>query len=258
MARHIQEMGGEARVVRNDNLGSIRADDVVVRWGCTSTIPTRGVTVINSPAAIHNCNNKSASRVALQTNGIPVPRTYVCADDVVGLSGTFVARPNTHSRGKNMVVGAAQQVINALNGWGGGYISEYIPKVREVRVFVIQGRVAWVAEKTPADPRAHAWNVAQGGRFDNIRWADWPVNACAQAIAACHVLGADFAGVDVMLDADSNPYILELNSAPSQTSPYRQQCSAKAFKWMYENGKGTIPIGGSDWKGVIHPALRSN
>lgn len=256
MARIInEELGGEARVVRNDNV-SIDDGDVVVRWGCTSTIPAN-VTVINSARAIHNCNDKARSRLALQANGIPVPRTYARVEDVIGLTGTFVARPETHSQGKRMVVGGAQHVISAFNGWGSGYISEYIHKVREVRVFIAQGRVVWVAEKTPADPTAHAWNVAQGGRFDNVRWSEWPIKACVAAIEACRLLGADFAGVDVMLDADNNPYILELNSAPSQTSPYRQMCSAKAFMWMYENGKEPLPHDDSNWKSMIHPALRA-
>jgi glutathione synthase/RimK-type ligase-like ATP-grasp enzyme len=158
-----------------------------------------------------------------------------------------------------MVVGDWQQVINAIRNWGFGYISDYIPKVREVRVFVAQGRVVWVAEKTPADPTAHAWNVAQGGRFDNVRWSEWPINACVAAIRAARALNVDFAGVDVMMDAEGNPYVLEANSAPSQTSPYRQLCSAKAFKWMYYNGKAPIHYrtGALTWKELIHPALRN-
>jgi len=61
-----------------------------------------------------------------------------------------------------------------------------------------------------------------------------------------------------MLDADNKPYVLELNSAPSQTSPYRQLCSAKAFKWMHDHREETLPVvteGG--WKEYIHPAIRS-
>ena len=256
IVRNINDMGGEARVVRNDSLDSISDEDVVVRWGCTSTLPFNNVTVINSARAIHNCNDKAGARVAMQERGVPVPSTYVDLTDVRCLPGTFVARPSTHSQGRNMVVGSSQQVINAVCNWGGGYISEYIPKVREVRVFVVQGRVVWVAEKTPADPTAHAWNVAQGGRFDNVRWSDWPIDACVAAIRAALTLGADFAGVDVMLDADGKPYVLEANSAPSQTSPYRQECSAKAFKWMYDNDKDRLPYHVGTWKDLIHPALR--
>jgi len=55
--------------------------------------------------------------------------------------------------------------------------------------------------------------------FDNVRWSDWPISACVAAIFAARALGVNFAGIDVMLDAEGRPYVLEANSAPSQTSP---------------------------------------
>jgi len=269
MVRNINEMGGEARVVRNDNLDSIGEDDVVVRWGCTSTIPRRGVTVINSAESIHNCNDKLRARVLMQDAGVPVPKTFPYDPDWYEgneflemtkdeLAVRYVARPAHHSQGRNLFVGNFNDCQATCINWGSGYISEYIPKVREVRVFVAQGRVVWVAEKTPADPTAHAWNVAQGGRFDNVRWSDWPISACVAAIFAARALGVNFAGIDVMLDAEGRSYVLEANSAPSQTSPYRQLCSAKAFKWMYENGKDKLAYHVGTWRELIHPALRSN
>ena len=72
-----------------------------------------------------------------------------------------------------------------------------------------------------------------------------------------HYTVLDFGAVDVMVDADGRPYVLEINSAPSQTSPYRQECMAKAFDYIVRNGKEPIPViaerGG--YKRFIHPAL---
>jgi hypothetical protein len=60
-----------------------------------------------------------------------------------------------------------------------------------------------------------------------------------------------------MVDAAGNCYVLEINSAPSLTSPYRQECMGKAFKYIVENGKARIPLveakGG--YRKFIHPAL---
>jgi glutathione synthase/RimK-type ligase-like ATP-grasp enzyme len=261
MARIInEELGGEARVVRNDSYHAIPHDGVVVRWGCTSNMYRPNVTVINVAAAIHKCNDKAGARMLLQGAGVPVPRTFLSIDAAVasGASG-FIVRPSTHSRGRNLLCTTSPFAAGEfLAQHGGGYISEYIPKVREVRVFVANGRAVWVAEKTPGNPDDVAWNVARGGRFDNVKWGDWPMPAVRAAVAASNVIGTDFAGVDVMLDADNNPYVLELNSAPSQTSPYRQLCSAKAFKWMHDHLGETLPVvmeGG--WKEYIHPAIRS-
>lgn len=265
MARVInEELGGEARVVRNDGSSVIPEGDTVVRWGCTSTMPALNVTVINRPASIHKCNDKAGARMLLQAAGVPAPNTWVSFDEWevdVAVYEYFpvVVRPSTHSRGRNLLhTNDSSEVEQFLIRHGGGYISEYIPKVREVRVFVANGRAVWVAEKTPGNPNDVAWNVARGGRFDNVKWGEWPMPAVRAAVAASNVIGTDFTGVDVMLDADNNPYVLELNSAPSQTSPYRQLCSAKAFKWMHDHLGETLPVvmeGG--WKEYIHPAIRS-
>ena len=59
-------------------------------------------------------------------------------------------------------------------------------------------------------------------------------------MAAAKVSGCDFCGVDVMVDADGKAYVLEVNSAPSQTSEYRQGCVAKAFDYIVQNGKTPI------------------
>ena len=264
MARIInEELGGEARVVRNDDLSVITDGDTVVRWGCTSTIPALNVTVINGAAPIHKCNDKAGTRMLLQEAGVPVPRTWLTVDDWLMAEAppylSFIVRPRNHSRGRNLLRSMDPGTIRQfLLEHGGGYISDHIPKVREVRVFVANGRAVWVAEKTPGNPQDVAWNVARGGRFDNVKWGDWPIPAVRAAVAASNVIGTDFAGVDVMLDAGNNPYVLELNSAPSQTSPYRQLCSARAFKWMHDRRGEALPVvteGG--WKEYIHPAIRS-
>jgi predicted ATP-grasp superfamily ATP-dependent carboligase len=66
----------------------------------------------------------------------------------------------------------------------------------------------------------------------------------------------DFGGVDIIVDKYGIPYVLEINSAPSQTSPYRQQCVAKVFDYIVENGKETISLGSSGkYLRYIHPAI---
>jgi glutathione synthase/RimK-type ligase-like ATP-grasp enzyme len=120
-----------------------------------------------------------------------------------------------------------------------------------------QGRVVWVASKTPGNPDAVAWNVARGGRFDNVRWDQWPLKAIRVARDAFLLSSLDFGGVDIMVDAQNNAYVLEINSAPSQTSPYRQEATAKAFDYIVNYGKDRIDVteekGG--WRKFIHPAI---
>ena len=57
------------------------------------------------------------------------------------------------------------------------YISKYIPKTAEYRVCFIQGISCMDCKKDSQNPEAiDLWNVAQGGKFENVRWNDWPIN----------------------------------------------------------------------------------
>lgn len=238
----------------------------VFRWGCTSTVTAEHI--VNTAKSIHWCSDKRQGRLDMQAAGVPVPRTW--GAEVLYLEyqldergGLFVLRPPQHAQGRRLYVGTAEELRNLTRQERliDGYVSELIDKVAEYRVFVCQNRAVWVAKKTPGNPDDVAWNVAQGGRFDNVRWGEWPLSVVKAALAAAKVSGTDFCGVDVMADAEGNPYVLEVNSAPSQTSEYRQSCVAKAFDYIVTNGKEhfcDVPERSSNtWKSYIHPALWS-
>lgn len=239
----------------------------VFRWGCTSSLGRGDVTVVNTAESIHWCADKKQGRLDMQAAGVKVPFTIdhleLDSSRVIDLgeelfSKDWVSRPVTHSQGRNLFVGNLVDAGYWLqSNHGDGYHSLKIDKVAEYRVFVCQNRAVWVAKKTPGNPDDVAWNVAQGGRFDNVRWGEWPMAVVVEAMKAANVSGTDFCGVDVMVDAEGNPYVLEVNSAPSQTSPYRQQCVAKAFDYIVNNGKQHFPDVDNvrGWRDVIHPAL---
>lgn len=242
--------------IRNDK--PLPDDDLYIRWGCTSNVPAKNV--LNTAKAIHEVNDKVGFRMVLERAEL-CPPTWFHRDDVdrIALQRGVVVRPAKHAQGRHVYLcSTTQQLEEASRKCGDGhYVSQYIDKVAEYRVAVVQGRAVWVAKKTPDDPKAIAWNVAQGGRFDNVRWNDWPLKVVKTAIEGFNLSSLDFGGVDVMVDAEGNAYILEINSAPSLTSPYRQECFAKAFDYIVENGKERIPL--VDEKGgylkFIHPAL---
>lgn len=260
-------------VVRNDKPFPVGVD-LVIRWGTTSNVPVQNV--LNKADAIHRVGDKAGFRRVMMDHwgdqGAPdgkllCPYTYNDGDadpaDILQHltqgGSKIVVRPRVHAQGKHVyLVSTLAEFTTAINKCGAGwYASAYINKVAEYRVAFVQGRVAWVAKKTPGNPNAVAWNVAQGGRFDNVRFDEWPLKAVKFAREAFLLSGLDFGGVDVMVDAAGQPYILEINSAPSQTSPYRQECMAKCFDWVIEHGKNPIPIieGLGDWKKFIHPAI---
>lgn len=268
-AREIARLvGDQIRAVRADQEPGLTGDGGwLFRWGYTGTLAGEW-RVVNTAEAIHGVSDKRQTRLSLQAAGVSIPETWAAeawrADAVRGLlrdGDQFVLRPPTHAQGRHLVHGGStvvQSVLDTNPVYRGGYVSRLINKVAEYRVMVVQGRAVWVAKKTPGNPNDVAWNVARGGRFDNVPWAEWPLRVVKEAIKAHDAMGTDFSGFDVMVDAEGTPYVLELNSAPSQTSPYRQACVAKAFKWVIDkNTKATIPLtqerGG--YRKFIHPGV---
>lgn len=236
-------------------------DDVqlTIRWGCTAEAPSKNV--LNTCDAIRQVNDKVESRLLFAANNL-APLSARILDFInqrVDIPYPVIVRPQKHAQGRQLYKCDSMAEVRRAHAKVGdtGYVSAYIPKVEEYRVFVAQGRAVWVAKKTPGNPDAVAWNVAQGGRFDNVRWDDWPLRVVRTAIEAFNLTDLDFGGVDLMVDAGGKAYVLEINSAPSQTSEYRQGCVAKVFDHIIENGKDRIPLiqerGG--YRKFIHPAI---
>lgn len=243
------------QLFRNDAVLPKDRDELCIRWGCTSNVVSRNI--LNKSEAIHLVSDKTSFRKILnKVNLCPKTWTHETLEDV---QFPCVVRPQTHHQGRHLYFCKTNAELNqAINKCGAGwYASEFIDKTAEYRVFVVSGRAVAVAKKTPADAKAIAWNVAQGGRFDNVRWDEWPLKAVKTSIEAFNLSGLDFGGVDIMVDAKGGCYVLEINSAPSLTSPYRQECMAKAFDYIVKNGKAKIPLvdarGG--YKKFIHPAV---
>lgn len=242
--------------VRSDKV--LPPDDLYIRWGCTANVPTKNV--LNTAQAIHEVNDKGGFRKKLDDAEL-APSTWFNINDVPAksLARGVVVRPHKHAQGRHVYLCKTdRELIQAVRTCGMGYyISSFIDKIAEYRVAVVQGRAVWVAQKTPSNPKDVAWNVAKGGRFDNVRWGDWPLKAVRIAIEAFNLTSLDFGGVDVMVDAEGGVYTLEINSAPSLTSPYRQECFAKAFDYIIMNNKARIPL--IDERGgylkFIHPAV---
>ena len=241
---------------RND-LG-IPLDNVYIRWGCTANVPPPAK-VINCAKAIHRVNDKLEFRRTLDEHEL-CPATWFDQRDVLKIGKGIVIRKRKHAQGRGLwLVHTHEGLARRCDKLGEGnyYLSEYIPKVAEYRVFVVSGRAVCVAQKTPANKDDVAWNVAKGGRFDNVRWDEWNLKAVRIAIEGFKLSKLDFGGVDIMVDKDGGCTILEINSAPSLTSPYRQQCMAKALDYIVVNGQGDIPLinkkGG--YLKFIHPSV---
>lgn len=270
--------GSTISVIRND-MPATRSDTILdstsllIRWGCTSPTGVSTSKQLNTSESIKLVGNKLKFReLVSQVNSPLCPKTIfsTCPRHNTQHTDPLVLRPARHSQGKNLFVcNGVDEVLNVVHqrptlfreGW---YASELIDKVAEYRVYVVSGRVATVAQKTPDDPTQVAWNVAQGGRFDVVRWGEWPMEAVKVSLEAFNLSGLDFGGVDVMVDREGRAYVIEINSAPSLpllssgAISYRQKCMVKCFKYILDNGKQHFsdPEGYDHWSQVIHPAIQ--
>jgi glutathione synthase/RimK-type ligase-like ATP-grasp enzyme len=240
--------------------------DLLIRWGTTTQVPKATLT-LNKATAIALSANKKVSRKIFAENFISIPKTYFQIETIDKFP--VIVRPYKHSRGKFVFecnnyeeLGFAIQKLKLL-GHEDYYISEYIDKVKEFGIFVFDGKVTSLVEKKLKDPSkpAIAWNVATGdATFKNVRWANWPLPACKLAVDAVKALKLDFGRVDLIEDAKGKFYVLEVNSAHSLTSPYRQSCFAKALDYFIENGR--IPASKykkfKTYKFFIHPAIKGD
>lgn len=224
--------------------------DLVIRWGTTSNAPCRKV--VNTAGAIHAAYNKTEMRKTLQEGGLCPPTMFSKADTVAFWPSInqlpVIIRPKHHEAGRDFHrCNTVEEAITAWDAVGvGGYANVFIDIAVEYRVVIAQGRVLWVVLN---DHISDKWGY--------IRWSEWDLRAVDRALVAFARTGLDFGAVDVMVDAEGTPWVTEVNTAPEVCYEYQPGLLAKAFDYMIDNGKKTLPSKpeATSWKQVIHPAV---
>lgn len=201
-------------------------EQVVLRLDVLHALQEFGIPVYNPPRAIEKSVDKAMTSLLLRRAGIPTPPTWVTEDAAEarailmreGAAGhELVVKPLFGSQGKGLQRLAAGMDIpppEAVNGvW---YLQRYIAQHRDAaaswqdwRVFVI-GRSAVAAMVR----HGRSWinNVAQGARCE----AAPAQGALARlAVDATRAVGMDYAGIDILRDAEGRLQVLEVNSIPA-------------------------------------------
>ncbi len=207
-----------ARIIPNGSL-----EQIIFRVDALHWLEERGILVMNSPRAIERSVDKFYTSALLQQAGIPTPETVVCerSEDALAAFRSMadvIVKPLFGSMGLGMVRLAdeetAWRVFRALDAIRGVY---YLQRTidhggRDVRAFVVGGRVIGAMERRASD-RGPVWrtNFSRGGRASPFalpeRWAEL-------AVCAANVVGADYAGVDLLPERDGTVYVLEVNAIP--------------------------------------------
>ncbi|HET9192523.1 MAG TPA: RimK family alpha-L-glutamate ligase [Vicinamibacterales bacterium] len=209
-----------ARIIPNGSL-----EQIIYRVDALHWIEDQGIPVVNSARAIERSVDKFYTTALLQQASLPVPETVVCeraADAMAAVrrmldgGSEVIIKPIFGSMGHGLVrvadVELAWRVVRPLEQMRSVF---YVQRAidhdgRDVRLFVAGGRVVGAIERTAP---AGDWrtNVARGG---SARAIDPPRAWQEYAIVATAAVGADYAGVDLLLSPSGEIFIIEVNGIP--------------------------------------------
>ncbi len=200
-------------------------EQIVLRLDVLHALREIGVPVYNDGRAIERTVDKGMTSLLLDRAGLATPpacvtespaqaRAFLLRETAAGHD--VVVKPLFGSQGVGLrCLKAGMDIPDAAECNGVWYLQRYVETGargggwHDWRVFVIGG-VAVAAMVR----RGASWvnNVAQGGRCEAA-----PLDHDLQrlAVRACTAVGADYAGVDVVREADGRPLVLEVNGVPA-------------------------------------------
>ena len=206
--------------VRTLSAGSFEA--VTKRLGVLHALTKLGVTVWNDARAIERCVDKSMTSFLLGRAGVPTPPTWTTESAEAARAlvereaprGPLVLKPLFGAQGKGLRLIRLPEDLPGPEEMAGVYYlqqfqSNATQDFADYRLFVLRGRVIAAMMR-----RAATWitNVKQGG--EPLAVAPDPKME-RLAIAAAEAVGAEIAGVDVLVTAHGAPTVLEVNSMPA-------------------------------------------
>lgn len=197
---------------------------VILRLDILHALEMLDIPIMNTPRVIERTVDKGLTSLLLGRAGLPTPPTWVCESDAqaraiirreLAAGRRIVGKPLFGSQGEGLQLFDDTSSITAHGEFCGGayYLQRYIERApgnwSDIRVFVIAGRA--VAAMTRYGDH---WitNRAQGARCEALT-LDPQLATLAQDAAT--VLGADYAGIDLMLDNNNQLQIIEVNGIPA-------------------------------------------
>lgn len=213
----------EAAFVRGVPGGTL--EQVVLRLDILHALRELGVPVYNDARAIEKSVDKAMTSFLLHRAGVPTPLTFAGEDTAsanrlvmreLSAGQALVSKPLFGSQGKGLERIDAMPAAPPLLA-GVAYLQRWLPPRGKLfcdwRVFVVGGRALAGMRR---ESRHWVTNVARGGQprpvdLDDAEHAD----LARWAAAASRALGMDYAGVDLMRDADGRACVIEVNGAPA-------------------------------------------
>jgi len=236
---HIIRNDDETRTIHNagDNKGfEIDSDKTVAiirgsvsRYMSTldlvSQIEKANICCINSRNTIETCSDKYRTVLRLADSAIPSPKTSLVQDietleysfDVVGSNFPVIVKTLTGSKGVGVFYAeswkslkSVLQAIWKINEDEELLLQQYIESEYDLRVHILGNEVV-ASMKRHVLKNDFRSNFSLGSKVESIKISKELADI---AIRSAKIVGAQWAGVDIMLDKKGNPYIIEINSSP--------------------------------------------
>jgi tetrahydromethanopterin:alpha-L-glutamate ligase len=202
-------------------IGSGGFEGVTLRLSVLHALGDISVPVVNSARAIEICVDKAATSFALAQADIPTPPTFAvqsheAARKIVrreAPGGPLVLKPLFGAQGFGLKLILREEDLPPIGAVEGVYYLQRFVGVErdgfaDMRFFVSRGEV--VAAMTR---KSSQWitNVKLGARPQGL---DPDPALISLALRSAAAVGAQFAGVDMIIGADGEPQVLEVNSMP--------------------------------------------
>jgi glutathione synthase/RimK-type ligase-like ATP-grasp enzyme len=173
--------------------------------------------------------SKLASFLKMAYAGLPVIPSYYCHRSVVTIKQDLimaelglplVAKEISSQRGEGVfLVTKKEDFVEVVNKHPDKnfIFQKYVATEEEYRVLVLGQTVGAYERKTPTTVGEFRSNVSLGATEEFIDIGIIPDNFKQISLKAAKILGIEVAGVDLLIDKDGKPWILEVNRGPGFT-----------------------------------------
>lgn len=196
-------------------------EQITARLGFLHALRELGVKVMNDARAIERCVDKSMTSFLIAREGLPTPRTFVgesrdSMQPVVDHApGDIVLKPLFGAQGRGIRRLSPRDPLPEPERIGGVYyMQDFVGQTnashyQDWRIFVVGGcpLAAMIRRSDSWITNIHQGAVGEAAPLDRA--------ACDFAVRATAAVGADYAGVDLIQDAEGRFMVLEVNSMPA-------------------------------------------
>lgn len=225
-------------IMKKQRTPMVGRSKLLLNWGHSSpAFSTQGCRVLNKPEAVSTAADKLLALYKMKDAGVNVPEFTTDVNDAKAWIGrgyiVFCRTLLRANSGRGIVIAKeTNELVRAPL-----YV-KYIRKEKEFRLHVFNGKVIDLVEKRRRQGFQEANNYNKYVRSYEQGWIMARENVQvteetkAQAVLAVRALGLDFGAVDIVMNRENKPVILEVNTAPGIQGTTLENYRKAVSEWL--------------------------